>query len=553
MRRMLMLVLAGGCVIASLGASAARAWPPGAVPLCAASGEQIDLVALSDGAGGVYAAWSDQRSGDYDVYVQHLDASGEPAAGYPFDGQLVGGGAGTQRAPLLALDSDGQCWLVWKDTFAAILRRAKLPPTLPPAYVPTSVVMTRPVPATASVAICAVSPDQLFLFFAPGGSGSGVLMVKSIGGPNDPTTMALGSGDASSCGSVCAIPDGAGGAFVAWQRTKNSVIDLAIQRVSPGPIVASGWPQNGAVLCSAVGSQESPAIVPDGDGGLFATWADRRSGNSDIYLARLSPSGATPSDWPLNGIAVSTATGTQALPQLTRVGSGGVLLAWEDSRTASTDIYAAGWSSTGVRDPGWPVNGGPVSAATSIQLTPVLAPSTDGSAYLAWATLQGGVSFDVAVARASSHGGSTPAPNGQLVSTAINDQVAPVIVPGPANDAIVLWQDFRDGAADLYAQHISLGTPLDAPGPGMSSAALRVWPQPARGGVARVDFVLADDQPATLTLLDVAGRVVGEGQVVRGAGAHVRMLGSAALAPGLYLARLEHAGGTQSARMLVVR
>lgn len=553
MRRILRIAVGCGCAIALLGASVARAWPPGAVPLCAATGEQIDLVAVSDGAGGVYAAWSDQRSGDYDVYVQHLDASGEPAAGYPFDGQLVGGGSGTQRAPRLALDADGECWIVWQDTFLAVLRRAKLPPTLPPAYVATPVTMTRPVPATASVAICAVSPGQLFIFFAPGGSGSGVLMVKSIGGPNDPTTMGLGSGDASSCGSVCAIPDGAGGALVAWQRTKNSVIDLAVQRVSPGPVIASGWPTNGAVLCSAVGAQESPAIVPDGEGGLFATWADRRSGNSDIYLTRLSPSGATPSDWLLNGIAVSTATGTQSMPQLTRVGSGGVLLVWEDSRMASTDIYAAGWSSTGVRDPGWPTNGGPVSAATNIQLTPVIAPSTDGSAYLAWVTLQGGVAFDVAVARASSHGGSAPAPNGLLVSTAINDQVGPVLVPGIANDAIVLWQDFRDGAADLYAQHITLGAPLDAPGPGESAAALRLWPQPARGSVARVDFTLADDSPATLTLLDVTGRVVGDKQSIRGAGPHTRTLGSIALAPGLYLVRLEHAGRTRTARMLVVR
>ncbi len=553
MRAILRTALACGCAVASFCPSAALAWPPGAVPLCAATGEQIDLVAVSDGVGGVYAAWSDQRSGDYDVYVQHLDATGEPATGYPFDGQLVGGGASTQRSPQLALDSNGECWVVWMDTGASVLRRAKLPPTLGPGYSATGVVMTRPISAGSKFAVCSVSPGQLFIFYTVGSSGSGVQMVKSIGGANDPTSLPLGSLDAASCGSLCAIADGVGGAFAAWQRTKNSVIDLALQRVSPGPVVASGWPWNGAVLCSAAGAQESPAIIPDGEGGLFATWADRRTGNSDIYLTRLSPSGATPSDWPLNGIAVCTATGTQSLPQLTRVGSGGVLVAWEDSRTPSTDIYAAGWSSTGVPDTGWPANGGPVSAASNIQLTPVLAPSTDGSVYLAWVTLQGGVAFDVAVARASSHGGSTPAPSGQLLSTAINDQVGPVIVPGLANDAIVLWQDFRDGAADLYAQHITLGAPLEAPSPSVPSAALRVWPQPTHGGVARVDFVLADDAPATLTMLDVAGRVVGDVQKLRGSGPHTLTLGDPALAPGLYLVRLEHAGRAQTARMLVVR
>ena len=139
------------------------------------------------------------------------------------------------------------------------------------------------------------------------------------------------------------------------------------------------------------------------------------------------------------------------------------------------------------------------------------------------------------------------------MSTAINDQIGPVIVPGIANDAIVLWQDFRDGAADLYAQRIALGTPLDAPSPGVPSAALRLWPQPTHGGVARVEFALANDAPATLTLLDVAGRVVGEAQKIEGPGPQTRTLGDPALSPGLYLVRLEHAGRTQTARMLVVR
>jgi len=552
-RAILLLLLV---LLSSVG-GVAHAWPPGAVVLCAAAGDQSDLVAVSDGAGGVYAAWSDPRSGNYDVYLQHLDASGEPASGYPFDGLLVGDGVGNQLGPKLALDTNGSCWLVWKDADGSVvLRRRNVPAVVAPGFVPGGEAVTPFVTAGAIAAITVSQPGIPMIAYATPNSAT-VKLVKSVGGPNDPQSLTLGGIDASYVGSLCIVPDGAGGAFVSWARSKPGVLDLALQHVVPGvdliPEIAPGWPVNGGVLCDATGVQEAATIVSDGEGGVIGAWADRRSGNSDIYLGRITASGATHSNWPANGLAVCAATGTQGVPRLVRSGPGNVLVAWEDSRTVNTDIYAAGWSTTGMRDPGWPVNGGAVSSAASIQLTPVIAPSTDGSIYLAWATLQGGAAFDIAVARASSHGGSTPTPNGQLVSTAINDQVGPEIVPGTANDAIVLWQDFRDGGADLYAQRIALGTPLDAPSPRVSSAALRLWPQPTHGGVARVDFVLADDAPATLTLLDVAGRVVGDVQKLQGSGPHTRTLGGPALAPGLYLVRLEHAGRAQTARMLVVR
>lgn len=536
-----------------LWANPAVAWPPGAVALCLAPGEQSGLVAVADGAGGVYAAWADLRSVDYDVYLQHLDATGEPAAGYPYEGLLVGGGEGHQLAPQVALDANGACWIVWKDTGTAVLRMRKLSPTLEPGFIPGGQAMTRPIPASTEFVLCLSGLGQLFIFYATGAPGAPVQVVKSAGGLNDPQAMSIGGADANNNSALRTVPDGAGGALVVWQRTKNSAIDLAVQRVSPGPVIASGWPVNGAVLCSAAGVQESPAIVADGEGGLFATWADRRAGNSDIYLARITASGATPSDWPLNGIALCSASGAQTLPALTRLGTGGVLVVWEDSRVANTDIYATSWSSTGVRDTGWPVNGGVVSAAVNIQLTPVASSSTDGTAYLAWATLQGGVAFDLSMARASAHGGSTPGGNGYLLSAVPNDQVSPVIVPGGANDAIVLWQDFRDNFADLYVQRVALAAPLEAPPLTRSERGLHAWPQPARAGTARVSFALADDTPATLTLFDVAGRAVAPPEVVSGRGDHTRALGTASLAPGLYLARLVHAGATRTASVVVVR
>jgi len=76
----------------------------------------------------------------------------------------------------------------------------------------------------------------------------------------------------------------------------------------------------------------------------------------------------------------------------------------------------------------------------------------------------------------------------------------------------------------------------------------RVRPNPARATALTVEFGLADDAPARLEVLDVAGRVV-LARTVAGAGSHALSLSpERRMAPGLYLVRLR-----QGERSLVQR
>ncbi len=78
-------------------------------------------------------------------------------------------------------------------------------------------------------------------------------------------------------------------------------------------------------------------------------------------------------------------------------------------------------------------------------------------------------------------------------------------------------------------------------------------PNPA-AGVPRASFVLEDDSPATLELLDVAGRCVLARDVgPLGAGHHLLPLGTGALRPGLWFLRLTQRGRSVAARAVVVR
>lgn len=99
-------------------------------------------------------------------------------------------------------------------------------------------------------------------------------------------------------------------------------------------------------------------------------------------------------------------------------------------------------------------------------------------------------------------------------------------------------------------------SPIDAPSGGttLGLSLGHVAPNPSRGRAA-ITFTLPHAGDATLEVLDIAGRRVGQ-QHLSGlsAGPHVVAVGasSAALAPGVYLLRLEQAGQSRVSRFCVV-
>jgi len=97
----------------------------------------------------------------------------------------------------------------------------------------------------------------------------------------------------------------------------------------------------------------------------------------------------------------------------------------------------------------------------------------------------------------------------------------------------------------------------DAPAPGVSAIEFALEgasPNPAIGRRVLVHFALPSDKPATLELLDVAGRRVRERAVgMLGAGRHVVDLGTGQrIEPGLYFIRLTQGANQRVARATVV-
>src|ERR1044072_9281187 len=185
-------------------------------------------------------------------------------------------------------------------------------------------------------------------------------------------------------------------------------------------------------------------------------------------------------------------------------GGGGVFVTWQDPRNINYDIYLQHVLATGDVDPGWPLDGRAVCTAPAAHQVPAILADGSGGAIVTWFDGRPGATNDIYAQRVQS--------NGQLGGTVVG-------VP-------------RDGRSTL---------PLD---PGL--------PNPWRGGVLTLSFTLPTGSPATLDVIDVAGRrAAGQAFGSPGPGRQsVRLRPGAHVAPGIYLVQLRQ-GAVTSPRRLV--
>jgi hypothetical protein len=365
--------------------------------------DQISPALIPDGAGGVILTWYDYRvDGSFgDIYAQRINAFGVPA--WAANGVAVCTATNHQAAPVIAPDGGTGAIIAWYDTRNGV---------------DTDIFVQRvnasgvPQWAANGVALTNLADSQIF---------------HDI------------------------VSDGAGGAIVVWEdhRPAGSIADIYAQRVN-----ASGVPQwaaNGVAVCAFAGSQYSPRIATDGAGGAIITWRDLRGASADIYAQRLNAAGVA--QWTANGIALTSASGDQYYTSIASDGAGGAIVAWQDDRSAITDIYAQRVNGSGVLL--WVANGAPVCTASDFQTNPAVASDGAGGAIITWSDSRNPPD-DIYAQRLAAGGSPQWGYDGIPIAVASGYQMNPGIVSDAAGGAVIAWRDTRSGAnTDVYAQRVS--------------------------------------------------------------------------------------------------
>jgi hypothetical protein len=212
------------------------------------------------------------------------------------------------------------------------------------------------------------------------------------------------------------------------------------------------WQFNGVPIATATGIQLYSVIIPDLAGGAIIAWQDARSGSNDIYVQRVNSAGIPL--WTAGGVALCTAANGQLLPQLAPDGEGGAIVTWMDFRGGGTsDVYAQRVNSTG--SPKWTTNGVPVCTAPLSVYDVTI--NSDGvfGAIITWADARSGAGLDIYAQRVDSEGLPKWTVNGVALCVTANNQYAPILTTDQAHGAIVAWVDERTGTDDIYAQRVN--------------------------------------------------------------------------------------------------
>lgn len=255
------------------------------------------------------------------------------------------------------------------------------------------------------------------------------------------------------------VSDGAGGAIITWVDARSD-IDIFAQHVLAVGILDPNWPVDGRAVTTAPGAQVFPAIVSDGAGGAIITWHDFRdvfNTGLDIYAQHVLASGVVDRAWPLNGRALCVEAHDQFNPTVISDGAGGAIVAWDDRRELAVHPFAQHVLASGQVDPAWPTDGLSVSRGDADEVFPRLAPDGTGGAIVAWQSLTlNSTTHAQHVLASGVVDGAWPV-NGRAMSSAGSDQIGAAIAPDGAGGAFVAWQD----TVGVFTQHVLASGALD--------------------------------------------------------------------------------------------
>ncbi len=317
-------------------------WATDGVPVCTASDYQFNHRVIADGYGGAIIVWTDERNGNFDLYVQRIDADGYTL--WTSNGVPVCTETGSQMNAQLVSDGTGGAIICWND------------------------------PRGVSVDIYAQRVDA-----------SGNVRWTSDGIPI--CTAADVQTDAR------ITSDGGGGAIIAWHDYRSgSNDDIYAQRVAQSGY--SYWTADGVAICTEATNQAYPILVFDGSHGAIIAWQDSRNGNADLYAQRINGYGQIL--WTADGIAITnTADWEDYFYEITSDGDGGAIIAWDSNYGDGTnyDVFAQRIAGDGTML--WEENGVPVCTAVSGQGDPAIDCDGHGGAVIAWGDGRNGFTADI--------------------------------------------------------------------------------------------------------------------------------------------------------------
>ena len=269
------------------------AWPADGAALCTAPAPQAFPRLVSDGSGGAIVTWYDFRPSDtsLDIYAQRVTSAGVVDPAWPLNGRALCLAPGAQFDPSIVSDGAGGAIVTWEDPRDG-----------------TSHIFAQRVLGSGQIAE-GWPVDGRAVVTAP------IMQTRPI-----------------------ITSDGASGAIVAWFDGRNGRdFDPFVQHILASGVIDAAWPVDGRPVSLDSAHPLTASIVPDGAGGAIVAWEE----DFFVKVNHVQASGVLDPTFPVNGRFVRFLLTFQRTPDLTTAGTGRAIVAWSDVESGvNTDIYA---------------------------------------------------------------------------------------------------------------------------------------------------------------------------------------------------------------------
>jgi hypothetical protein len=431
-------------------------WDVNGIAVCDHSYEKASPKVIADGSGGAIIIWEDWRGTDENIYAQKINGSG--ISQWTANGVLVCPAVGEQHQTALVPDGHGGAFITWHDqrydSFGEVYAQ-KINNNGIKEWYYNGVPITFEVSAQAQPSIIAdgaggaiiswidFRSETQYDIYAQKLDSSGINQWIHNGKP-----VCL-EAENKYLPVICS--DGFGGALITWMDKRNGLEDIYAQRINSSGLWL--WDTTGIAICNLPNQQFYPSIIPDGWGGALIAWNDFRNGiNTNAYAQRINSSGNTL--WSLNGNPVSSSSLDQEIFDMVSDNQGGIIIAWEAFDGIERNLYAQRIGPIGT--PYWGTTGSDICIQTDNQYYPMIVSDGYDGAIITWEDHRSGNNADIYaqnISGAGIIGGVISVPSISNFSEVIN------IFPNPSNGVFNINMNDASGEEEIATIHIynSLG------------------------------------------------------------------------------------------------
>ena len=267
-------------------------WGSNGLPVCLTTGlSLLGSKIISDGNGGAFVCWSDNRSGgsNLDIYAQRVSSNGTPL--WAANGIPICSKAESQNVKHIISDNNGGAIIFLEDIQGSTYNicAQRIDSTGNKLWEPDGRVLYSTTNPFSQIEFVLDKNKEIFFLWS---TLEGNIYAQKVDYNGNlvwanPVTICATQ---SSVSYLAAAKSDINGIVIVWLDNRSGGIsDVYSQWISSSG--SAMWTNNGVAVCNETHEQSDHAVIEDMYGGAVVAWADMRNGNYDIFAQNVDSRG----------------------------------------------------------------------------------------------------------------------------------------------------------------------------------------------------------------------------------------------------------------------